>query len=87
VLENVVEHLFLTHVVSPFHGLVEHHEKEPIERLGKKSLEQFFIFDMARDGHGALPRRNPTIASVSYDSGLLMPKRAEFCASTLSGRG
>ena len=56
-LERVVEHLVLVDVLAPFHGLVEHHEKEPVQRLSEESLEQNFVVDAFLNCHAATPSR------------------------------
>jgi len=52
-LEHIIEHLVLADVIPPFHGLVQHHEEEPVHGLSEEPFEQSFVFDDARNRHVA----------------------------------
>ena len=79
-LEHVIEHAVLVDVVSPFDGLVEHHEEEPVHRLRKKKLEQSFILDAVRVRHvpGLVRRVKGTAPAAGCQKRVELQPRPSF---------
>jgi len=42
VRKNIIQNFFFINRIVPAHRLVEHHEKEAVERLRKKHFQSFF---------------------------------------------